>query len=617
MGVEAAGAKKEEYVAKKPGAQQTKKEKRDLHIEPAPAGMSRRRFLTFLGTGSAALAAGSSGILAGCAKSEEEGAANKGASKEEAAQAPVGGDGKQPFFEPIEPSDADELALPGGFRYDIIRKWGDPVTQERDYGYNNDFVAYFPIDTLEGGENSEDGLLWVNHEYPVALFVSDYTDPDYETRKTPEQISKEKAATGASIFRVKKEGDAWKFVESDEYNRRLDATTPMKVTGPAVGSGEMRMRGKTEVIGTLDNCSGGVTPWHTVLTCEENFQYYYGESSEEVPKGEALAETYRWLDDPDAVQPPEHYGWVVEVDPFDKDSTPRKHTWLGRMRHECVAMRISDSGRIVAYTGHDEEDERIYKFVSSAKYDAENRKANLDLLTDGMLYVADFASGRWVALDYESNPLFKDNGFKSQADVLVRAPEAAAIEDPETELPIGTPMDRCEDIEVHPETGQVYCALTNNELHGNFYGQILRITEADDDPEATEFAYEVFAAGGPQTGFASPDNLAFDRADNLWVVTDISSDLLNSGIYEPFKNNGAFVMPSGLESGASGGDVFQFASGPVESELTGPYFTPDGKTLFLSVQHPGEESESKDEPTSTWPDGDIPRPAVVAITGFA
>jgi secreted PhoX family phosphatase len=237
IGVEAAGAKKEGYVAKKPGAQQTKKEKRDLHIEPAPAGMSRRRFLTFLGTGSAALAAGSSGILAGCAKSEEEGAANKGSSKEEAAQAPVGGDGKQPFFEPIEPSDADELALPGGFKYDIIRKWGDPVTQDRDYGYNNDFVAYFPIDTLEGGENSEDGLLWVNHEYPIALFVSDYTDPDYETRKTLEQISKEKAATGGSIFRVKKEGGAWKFVESDEYNRRIDATTPMKVTGPAAGQG--------------------------------------------------------------------------------------------------------------------------------------------------------------------------------------------------------------------------------------------------------------------------------------------------------------------------------------------------------------------------------------------
>src|SRR3712207_2178271 len=178
-------------------------------------------------------------------------------------------------------------------------------------------------------------------------------------------------------------------------------------------------------------------------------------------------------------------------------------------------MRISDSGRIVAYTGHDEEDERIYKFVSSGKYDADNREANFDLLSDGMLYVADFATGRWVALDYENNPLFKENGFKGQADVLVRVPEAAAIEDPETELPIGTPMDRCEDIEVHPETGQVYCGLTNNERHGNFCGQIIRITEKDDGPEATECSYEVFAAGGPQTSVASPDNLAFDHAGNL------------------------------------------------------------------------------------------------------
>ncbi len=604
-------------MAKKPGAQQTKKEKRDLRIEPAPAGMSRRHFLTFVGTGSAALVASSSGILAGCAEGEEEGAANKDSPKGEVEQeVPARGDGKEPFFKPIEPTDADELVLPEGFQYGVIRKWGDSVTPDRDYGYNNDFVAYFPIDALEGGENSEDGLLWVNHEYPVALFVSDYTDPDYEAKKTREQISKEKAAVGGSVFRVKKKDGAWEFVESDEYNRRIDATTPVEVTGPAVGSEEMRMRGKTEVMGTLDNCSGGVTPWNTVLSCEENFQYYYGESSDEIPEGDALAETYRWLDDPDGVQPPEHYGWIVEVNPFDKDSKPRKHTWLGRIRHENAAILVSEDGKVVVYTGHDEEDQCIYKFVSSGTYDPDNREANFELLTDGMLYVADFANGRWVALDYENDPIFRDNGFKSQADVLVRTPEAVQLVDPETEYPIGTPLDRCEDIEVHPETGQVYAALTNNELHGNFYGQILRITEKDGNPEATEFSYEVFATGGPQTGFASPDNLAFDRAGNLWVVTDISSDLLNSGIYKNFKNNGAFVMPSGVNS-ASSGDVFQFASGPVQSELTGSYFTPDGKTLFLSVQHPGEESESKDEPTSTWPDGDIPRPAVVAITGFA
>jgi secreted PhoX family phosphatase len=176
-------------------------------------------------------------------------------------------------------------------------------------------------------------------------------------------------------------------------------------------------------------------------------------------------------------------------------------------------------------------------------------------------------------------------------------------------------MDRCEDIEVHPEDGTIYAALTNNDKHGNFHGQILRMYEAGGDAEATEFTFEVFAAGGPNTGFSSPDNLAFDRNNNLWMVTDISSSKLNKGIYETFKNNGMFVM-SGVND-AIRGEPVQFASGPVECEMTGPAFTPDGRTLFLAVQHPGEESESVDNPSSTWPDGDIPRPAVVAITGFA
>jgi secreted PhoX family phosphatase len=159
--------------------------------------------------------------------------------------------------------------------------------------------------------------------------------------------------------------------------------------------------------------------------------------------------------------------------------------------------------------------------------------------------------------------------------------------------------------------------LTNNALHGNFYGQIVRLTEKEDDPTVEEFSFEVFAAGDPQTGFASPDNLMFDNDDNLWVVTDISISSLGSGIYETFRNNGAFVMPSGPDGGASGGDVVQFASAPVEAELTGPAFTPDGKTHFLAVQRPGEESEDPKNPNSTWPDGDEPKSSVVAITGFA
>jgi secreted PhoX family phosphatase len=614
-------------MADGPSVRRIKREKRDLPVEPAPAGISRRRFLTFLGTGSAALAAASSGFLVGCSEGQEQGANQQGSQNGEAAQAPAGGNGGAPSFRPIEPSAADELVLPEGYKYDIIRSAGDSLGGNLVYGDHNDFVAYFPIDALEGGDNSEDGILWVNHEYLNPLFWSGYTDPKGETKKTKEQIEREKAGVGGAVVRVKKEDGGWSFVEGDELNRRIDATTPMNVTGPAAGSAEMQMRGKNEVIGTFANCGGGVTPWNTVLTCEENFQDYYGQrtddqgqpgqGTDDAPEPLEITETYRWLDDPGTAQAPEHYGWIVEIDPFDPDSKPRKHTWLGRIRHENAAINVSDSGKVVVYTGHDEEDRSIYKFISSGTYNPDNREANFDLLTDGMLYVADFANGRWVPMDYENNPVFRDNSYKSQAEVLVRTIDASTLVDPETKAPIGTPLDRCEDIEVHPETGQVYAALTNNENHGNFYGQIVRLTEKGDDPTAEEFTFEVFAAGGPQTGFASPDNLMFDGSGNLWVINDISSSKLNEGIYTPFKNNGAFVMPSGLEGGATGEDVFQFASGPVQAELTGPAFTPDGKTLFLAVQHPGEESEDRDNPTSTWPGGDEPKSSLVAITGFA
>jgi secreted PhoX family phosphatase len=612
-------------VATGPSVQRIKKEKRDREVEPAD-GISRRRFLTFLGTGSAALAAGSSGVLVGCAEGEEQG--QQGASQEEngssGSSGSASGQNATASFNPIQPSDADELRLPEGYKFDIVRKSGDPMGDGMVYGDHNDYVTYFPVDTLEGGDNSEDGILWVNHEYINPMFWSDYADTEGKTKKTKEQVAREKAGVGGAVVRVKKDGDAWKFVEGDAMNRRIDATTPMDLTGPAAGSD--RMKGATEVIGTLANCGGGVTPWNTVLTCEENFQDYYGQrtddqgepgmGTDDAPEALEIAETYRWLDDPEDAQLPEHYGWIAEVDPFDPESKPRKHTWLGRMAHENAAINISDSGKVVVYTGHDSEDKCIYKFISSGTYKEGDREANMDLLSDGMLYVGDFGQGRWIPLDFENNPIFKDNGYKDQADVLVRVVEAVELEDPETEAPLGTPMDRCEDIEVHPQTGQVYAALTNNELHGNFYGQIIRITEKDDDPTAEEFMFDVFAAGGPQSGFASPDNIMFDNSGNLWVVTDMSSSRMNEGIYTTFKNNGAFVLPARSDGGVDGTEVIQFASGPIEAEVTGPAFTPDGKTLFLAIQHPGEESESKDNPSSTWPDGE-PKSSLVAITGFA
>jgi secreted PhoX family phosphatase len=240
----------------------------------------------------------------------------------------------------------------------------------------------------------------------------------------------------------------------------------------------------------------------------------------------------------------------------------------------------------------------------------------MGLLETGSLYVADFQSGHWLLLNYDRVEALRSakatDGsamFGSQADVLVNTPAAAmAVR--------GTPVDRPEDIEIHPLTGHVYIALTNNSNHGNFHGQIVRLVESDNNPEATSFQWELFAVGGPQSGFSSPDNLIFDPYGNLWMVTDISSNRVSKGIYQFQGNNAMFVFAT---EGAAAGRAVQFASGPNEAEMTGPCWTPDGRTMFLAIQHPGEESPGLDRLTSTWPrlQGDsIPRPAVVAINGF-
>lgn len=253
--------------------QKIKKEKRDRDVSVG-SDVSRRGFLTFLGAGSAALAAGSAGVFTGEAGAQEFAGAASTPFREEQLR-------KLSFFTPIEATDADELVLPEGFRYDIIRRWGDPVTSDgREFGFNNDYVAYFPIDALEGGLNSRDGLLFVNHEYVDSKWVSGFDDSDEEAKRDAEQIAAEKAAVGGSVIRVACNAfGRWEFVLDDAYNRRIDATTPICVTGPAAGSAEMQMQGRSEVTGTLANCSGGVTPWNTVLSAEENFQGYYGEAT--------------------------------------------------------------------------------------------------------------------------------------------------------------------------------------------------------------------------------------------------------------------------------------------------------------------------------------------------
>ncbi len=492
-------------------------------------------------------------------------------------------------FRAIPSGNADALTLPAGFRYQVLAPWGEVFTDAgREIGFNHDYVGFFPIDLLEGGQSSTDALLTINHEYVNALFVGGDTK-----NRTPGQIRAEMEAMGVSVVRVRKEGGKWAIVP-DPRNRRIDALTDIELTGPARGSAAVK--GATMVKGTVGNCSGGQTPWGTLLTCEENVDGY----------------TKAWAGSGYEAM---HQGWVTEIDPFDPKSTPKKRTAMGRFRHENVAVTVAADGRVVGYMGDDMQDSCVYKFVSRGKYNPKDRAANLTLLEDGDLYVANFGNGSWVLLDYDRNKKLQEakgaDGkalFASQADVLADARASALAVG-------GTPVDRPEDIEIHPRTGEVYVALTNNSKHGNYFGQIIKFREKGDDWTAQTFLWEVFAVGGPQSGFASPDNLVFDPYGNLWMVTD-NSDLSTNPIKGFHGNNAMFFFPT---EGPNAGKAYRFAIGPVDAEMTGPVWSPDGKTLFLSIQHPGEDSESLDKLRSNFAakaGSNVPRPTLVAIEGF-
>lgn len=486
-------------------------------------------------------------------------------------------------FDPLPASKADTFAVAEPFRSEVLLRWGDDLGG-CTFGSDPDFTAFFPIDLLERGfdlqrpqagfaprnASSSEGLLVVNHEFLDPRFLH---GPEWRKRSR-EQLERERGEVGVSVSRVRRVDGTWQLVKDRAVNRRYDARTEFRLTGPAA-----TIDGGPRAVGTLANCSGGVTPWGTVLSCEENYHNF-------------LEKGLRW---DDAIYGRRHYGWVVEIDPYDPKAIPRKHTAMGRFRHENVGIRVGSDGTVVAYMGDDKRDSCVYKFVAGRKMGG-NREENLTILESGRLYAADFANGRWLLLDSTAEAL---------ADARRTALEAGA-----------TPVDRPEDLEIHPVDGSIFIAMTNNALHGNFYGHIVRLVEKNDDPASTEFEWGVFATGGPQSGFSCPDNLLFDGDGNLWMCTDVSDESVARGIYSFMGNNSLFLLPRDY----TGGQVYRFATGPVECELTGPCWTPDGSTMFLSVQHPGGESNELETrgPSSHWPDGGdaVPRGAVVAITGF-
>jgi secreted PhoX family phosphatase len=559
-----------------------------------------------------------------------------------------------------------------GYRTEILARWGDGVTpgapdfdpyrqsakaQLKQFGYNNDFVGYIPLPY--GSDNPAHGLLCVNHEYTDAEMM--FPEPGRAGRPNPRAIVDiEMACNGGSIMEIRKTAGRWHQVENSRYGRRINALdTEMRISGPAAGSKRMKTSADPEgrrVIGTLNNCAGGITPWGTYLMAEENFNKYFVGKLKGHPEqrnftrygvpgnGFAWGHHHRRFDINREPREANRFGWIVEVDPLDPGSTPVKRTALGRFKHEGAACIVNRDGRLVVYSGDDQSFEFLYRFVSRDPVNLEERDANRDLLDHGTLYAARFADdGRvhWLPLVQGHPGLDESNGFREQADVVIEARRAASL--------LGaTPMDRPEDVEPNPVNGKVYVMLTNNKSRGrnqvdavnpraeNLWGQVVELTPADNDHSAATASWEllvkagdperpeVAAAWNPRTSkngwFACPDNCAIDPDGRLWICTDQGSKWKHSS----GTADGLWALQT---EGPGRGTGRMFFRVPVGAEMTGPCFTPDGTTLFLSVQHPGtsgtryfpgfERSSSFEDPATRWPDFDSkmpPRPSVVVIT---
>ncbi|MGF6861116.1 secreted PhoX family phosphatase [Rhodobacteraceae bacterium MBR-64] len=546
-------------------------------------------------------------------------------------------------FAPIPIATDGTVHVPAGYRWDVVAKWGQPLfpdapdfdhetggtaaSSERAFGDNNDGMEMFSID----GHT----LIAVNNEY---------TNPEYLHPKNPdgvpanaEDVRKTQNVQGVSVIEVAEGADGWSVVVGSPFTRRITNTTPMRLSGPAAGHDLLKTAADpsgTTVLGTLNNCGAGKTPWGTYLTCEENFNGYFGASNPDhgftdtdkryglgAESGYGYEKFDPRFDITQNPNEPHRFGWVVEIDPANPASTPVKRTALGRFKHENAAVVLAPDGRVVVYMGDDERGEFLYKFVSSRPYAPGTDTGTL--LDEGQLYVAKFnddQSGEWLPLTPESTGM-------TMAEMLIFARVAASR--------VGaTTMDRPEWVAVNPIKAEAYCALTNNKNRGvkpnaggdttpvggpnprakNLYGQVVRWAPVGDDHAATGFKWDLYVMAGNPTVhndayagsanitegnmFNSPDGMMFDSAGMLWIQTDGEDD--NAGDFKGHGNNQMLVGDPVT------GQIARFLTGPKGCEVTGITWAPDRRTVFVGIQHPG----------APFPDGEgkLPRSSIIAIS---
>jgi secreted PhoX family phosphatase len=640
----------------------------------------------------------------------------------------------------------DRLRVPDGFRADVLVAWGDPLADGR-FGYNNDYLAFSQV----GGDRA---LLTVNFEYvslrpwsegfpeavgidlpltqvrgalegkggtvDVATLADD--DPLREQIDLLARAAMDDLGIGVLELRHRADG-SWRRQRGD-LERRItglsgleDPARRLQVSGPAAAVFRRSRRLGyddglgDQVVGTFANCAGGQTPWGTVLSAEENVQaqvvepvYADGSSAEPALHpfrcdGQRLS----GLGNPFGLAG-NKYGWVVELDPRRPDLPAVKHSWLGRFRHEAVAVRARSGEPLVVYSGCDRHGGHLYRYVSRELVRDPSDPANSRLLENGRLEVARFVpggGGRWIVLAPETpvdpqlpshytafdlqQPTWLPHSDRLQAggehlasDDAVRAyrrrhPTLASLYPGQGEEQMGailidahlagnavgaTAAARPEDTVLDPDSGDLLIAFTaaGADLEGRsdpaifqgpggeadwIHGWVMRLSERgtpDAGRAGGRFRWRTVAVGGAPwdggLGFSNPDNLCLDRGGNVWMVTDRST---RSGRLDLFGNNSCWLLPS---SGPDAGKALLFATGPMECELCGPCFDSSESTLFLAVQHPGENHGTRDGEFevqahelvdrqglsfsqlrtvplgSNWPSGvpgRPPRPAVVAI----